>query len=298
MDGPRRWPVRLLCARGFGSPLRGCGVGSEDRDSFARSMTLDPKPRPHARRVKKRGALLALLILGLPSGVLAATIKGKVGNTHDLLNPVWNEAKEPSAHRFTFREPSPSVPPDVRVLRGHLSKELCIVALTEADAQPMKKPIRVVIEGGRTSVVTLVVPPGQEILFENHDPTDRGLYEVTGKGQFGKGVIKPDQSRTWTPPGPGKYEFRDELNPSLRSWVVVEPKAFKSIFPNRKGDFSIELDPGVYTLRTYFNGEPVGDAMPLDVKPAPPEQPLKDPLKAGADKKDETPKPEPGKAGG
>jgi hypothetical protein len=38
--------------------------------------------------------------------------------------------------------------------------------------------------------------------------------------------------------------------------------------------------------------------MPLDVKPAPPEQPLKDPLKAGADKKDETPKPEPGKAGG
>ena len=72
----------------------------------------------------------------LPSGVLAATIKGKVGNTHDLLNPVWNEAKDPAAHRFTFREPSPSVPPDVRILRGHMQKELCIVALTEDDTDP------------------------------------------------------------------------------------------------------------------------------------------------------------------
>ncbi len=261
-----------------------------------------------ARVVARKGLLVALLLL--PSGVLAATIKGKVGNTHDLLNPVWNEAKDPNAHRFTFREPSPSVPPEVRVLRGHLQKELCIVAMTEANAEPLKKPIRVVIEGGRTSVVTLVVAPGQEILFENHDPSDRAIYEVSGKGGLSKAVVKPNDTRTWTPPGPGKYELRDELAPSLRSWIVVEPKAHKSLFPNRKGDFSIDLEPGNYTLRTYFNGEPTGDAMPLEVKPAPPEQPLKEPLKAGADKKDdkksdgkEPPKadpnkPEPQKPGG
>ena len=247
-------------------------------------------------RVVRKAALVAVLCV-LPSGVLAATIKGKVGNTHDLLNPVWNEAKDPAAHRFTFREPSPSVPPDVRILRGHMQKELGIVALTEADAQPLKTPIRVVIEGGRTSVVTLVVAPGQEILFENHDPTDRSIYEVSGKGQLSKGVMKPDATRTWTPPGPGKYEFRDELSPSLRSWIVVEPKAHKAIFPNRKGDFSIDLEPGTYTLRTYFSGEPVGEAMPWEVKPLPAEQPLKDPLKAGPDKKTEPAKEAP-KAGG
>ena len=103
------------------------------------------------KRRTSRALFVAAIGVALPSAVLAATVKGKVVNTSDLLNPVWNEAKDPGSRRYTFREPSPSVPPDARVLRGHFSKELCIVALTDAPATPLPKPIRIVIEGGRTS---------------------------------------------------------------------------------------------------------------------------------------------------
>lgn len=227
---------------------------------------------------------LACVLATLPPSLgIAATVKGKVVNTHELLNPVWAEAKEAAAHRYTFREPSPSVPVDARVLRGHLSKEVCIVATAEG-APPPKAAIRIKIEGGRTSAVTLVIAPGQEIKFENRDPTPHIFYEVNGKG-LPEGVMAPDSSRTWTPPGPGKYEFRDKLSPSLRSWIIVEPNVVKAIFPNRKGDFAMDLEPGKYTLQTYFNGEKVGEPQQIEVMPAPAEQPLKEPLKAGADKK-------------
>ncbi len=237
---------------------------------------------------RTRGAILlcATLVLLPVTAYAAATVKGKVINTQDLLNPVWNEAKDPAKHRFNFREPASTVPADARVLRGHISKELCIAALQEK-GEPLKTPIRVVVAGGRTSPVTIVVPPGQELQFENHDPFPHDIYEVSGKGGFGEGVMAPDKNRNWTPPGPGKYEIRDKTAPSLRSWVVVEPKVVKSVYPNRKGDFAIELEPGSYTLVGFFNGEKVGEPLPVEVKPAPAEQMLKDPLKAGADKKTE-----------
>jgi plastocyanin len=237
-------------------------------------------------KLTSKGALiLASAALLVPSAVLAATtVKGKVVNTSELMNPVWNEAKNPDAHRFTFREPASSVPAELRKLRGLLSKELCLVALSEGNASPKPRPLKVVIEGGRTNYVTIVVAAGQEIRFENHDPTDHKIYEVSGKGQFDAGNMKPEGTRTWTPPGPGKYEIRDELAPSLRSWVVVEPRAVEAFFPNRKGDFVINLEPANYKLRAYYNGEPVGEELPLEIKGPAPELVLKDPLKAGADK--------------
>lgn len=238
---------------------------------------------------RARSAMIvgALAVLVPVTAFAAATVKGKVANTQELLNPVWNEAKDPAKHRFNFREPASTVPADARVLRGHISKELCIAALQEK-GEALKTPIRVVVQGGRTSPVTIVVPPGQELQFENHDPFPHNIYEVSGKGGFNEGVMAPDKNRNWTPPGPGKYELRDKSAPSLRSWVVVEAKVVKSVYPNRKGDFAMELEPGSYTLVGFFNGEKVGDPLQVEVKPAPAEQLLKDPLKVGPDKKTES----------
>ena len=65
------------------------------------------------------GAALALVPF---SAFAAATIKGKVVNTQELLNPVWNEAKDPAKHRFNFREPASTVPADASIIRmGRLS---------------------------------------------------------------------------------------------------------------------------------------------------------------------------------
>jgi hypothetical protein len=210
------------------------------------------------------------------------TVKGKTVGANKLLNPVWKEAKDPSLHRFTFREPSATVRSDVRTLTAFLPKELCVTALVPGDGKPLKLPYRVVVAGGRTSPVTLVVAPGQQIQFENGDPFAHKLY-VVGPDSKGFSAVETGsaKSRTWTPPGPGKYEIRDQMAPSVRSWVVVEPHVVNVGYPDRKGDFQIDLDPGAYTLRGYFNGEPVGTELPINVTPVPVDQPLKAPLVVG-----------------
>jgi len=271
-------------------------------------------------KAARRAALLAALLV--PAATVVAgptapvpqaasdvhvTVKGKVVNTDDLLNPVWNEAKDPKENRFDFREPASTVPPEKRILRGHLSKELCIAVLEDSAPTPPKKQLEMIIEGGRTSPVTRVVGQGVEIKFINKDNFDHDIYEVSGKGGFGEGNMLKQGTRTWTPPGPGKYEIRDKLAPSVRSWIVVEPKVLKTVYPNRSGDFQTELDPGAYTLQAYFAGDAVGDKLPIEVKPAhpvaggpAPEQTLDKPLKAGADKakKDDSKKDDAKKAGG
>jgi hypothetical protein len=210
------------------------------------------------------------------------TVKGKTVGTGKLLNPVWNDAKDPKLHHFTFREQSATVRSDVRTLTAFLPKELCVVALVPGDGKANKLPLRVVVAGGRTSPVTLVVAPNQQIQFENQDPFAHKLYVV---GADSKGFAPTEtgtaKSRTWTPPGPGKYEIRDQLAPSVRSWIVVEPHLVNVGYPDRKGDFQIDLDPGTYTLRGYFDGEPVGSELPITVAPVPVEQPLKLPLIVG-----------------
>lgn len=236
-----------------------------------------------ARLARRLGVLVALL--ALPSAALAAanvvTVKGKASGTAKLLNPSWNEAKDPKSHRFTFREPSLTVRQDVRNLTGYLPKELCIAALVlDGKAPTPKVPLRVTIAGGRTSPVTLVVAEGQQIQFENLDPFPHKLYDVGGKG-FPATETPAAKSRSWTPPGAGKYEIRDQTTPSLRSWIVVEPRAVGVGYPDRKGDFAIDLEPGKYKLRGYYNGEPVGVELDANVAPVPVEQLLKAPLQVG-----------------
>jgi plastocyanin len=237
---------------------------------------------------------MALMALAIPLAVSIAadgapptaagviTVKGKTTGSNKLLNPVWNEAKDPKLHQFTFREPSATVRPDVRTLTAFLPKELCIAALVPGDGKALSVPYRIVVAGGRTSPVTLVVAPGQQLQFENQDPFAHKLY-VVGADAKGFQPIEtgPSKNRTWTPPGPGKYEIRDQFAPSVRSWIVVEPHVVSIGYPDRKGDFQIDLQAGAYTLRGFFNGEPVGAELPVNVAPGPVEQPLKAPLVVG-----------------
>jgi hypothetical protein len=229
-----------------------------------------------------RRAVVAVALLCVPGLAIAAvTIKGKTTGTAKLLNPVWTEAKDPKKNRYTFREPSATVRPDVRNLTAYLPKELCIAALAAEKGAPLKVPLRVVVAGGRTTPVTLVVAEGQQIQFENHDPFPHKLYEVSGKGGFGAAEMAPTKTRIWTPPAAGKYELRDQGAPSIRSWVVVEPRTVAVGYPDRKGEFAIELEPGTYTLKAFFNGEPVGKELEVVAKPGPAEQLIPQPLSVG-----------------
>ncbi|MGK3999463.1 hypothetical protein [Sorangium sp. So ce1024] len=246
----------------------------------ARPGPSTPLTRRATGRFVRRLAL-TLAILTVPGAALAAvTIKGRATGMPKLLNPVWNEAKDPKANRYTFREPSPTVRADVRTLVGYAPKELCVAALGEKGA-PQKTPRSIVIAGGRTTPVTLVVAEGQQLQFENRDPFPHKLYDVGNKG-LQPVELGAAKTRAWTPPGPGKYEIRDQLAPSIRSWIVVEPRAVAVAYPDSKGNFAIELEAGKYTLQGYFNGEPVGKPLEVVAKPNPDEQFIREALVVGA----------------
>jgi hypothetical protein len=232
---------------------------------------------------KKSRFAVALALLLVPSVALGAavTVKGRLSGTQKLLNPVWNEAKDPAAHSYNFREPSVTTRLDVRTLTAQLDREVVVVATSDAGGKVKGKMDLI---GGRASPTTLVVTQGEVVQIENKDPFPHRIYDTGNKG-LQLGETPADKARSWTPPGPGKYEIRDQAAPSLRAWIVVVPKAVSAVYPDKKGEFSMDLEPGKYKLRAYHNGEPVGKELEITVTPAPAEQLLKVPLVAAEDSK-------------
>ena len=207
-------------------------------------------------------SVVALGVLAAPSAE-AAKVKGKVTGWLHLLNPAWTEAKDPKRHRYSFREPVPTVPAKFRKLFPHIPKELCVAAI--AATKQKQKPILIRVGGGRTTPVTLVAPPGTKIQFQNTDPFKHRLYGVGvktfGPSDTGKGAV-----REWSVPGAGSFEIRDELAPSLRMFVIGEPNVAKVAYPSMKGEFLLNLEEeGDYTIQAYFAGKKVGPAQKVTV---------------------------------
>jgi hypothetical protein len=215
-----------------------------------------------------RGACLSLLtILAAPASADAAHVKGRLEGFRLLRNPVWAEAKETSNHGFSFREPVPTVRAEFRRPFPHIPKELC-VALMASTPQPAEKPILIRVGGGRTTPVTIVVPPGTRLTFQNTDPFKHRLYGVDIK-TFLPAEQAQGATREWTPATPGTYEIRDEAAPSLRMWIVAEPNVASITYPSLKGEFAVNVEaPGEYTLQAFFAGKKVGDAVPVKVDAA------------------------------
>jgi hypothetical protein len=210
--------------------------------------------------------LAALLVLSIPATAAAAHIKGRFEGFRLLQNPVWAEAKDPKNHGYSFREPVPTVRAEFRRPFPYIPKELCLVALAQSPQKP-PKPITVSVGGGRTTPVTIVVPPGTLLSFKNTDAFKHRLYGV-GQKTFLAGDTNKGATRDWSAPAePGTYEIRDELAPSLRMWIVSEPNAAAHTFPSMKGEFTVEVpEAGEYTLQAYFSGKKVGAPLPVIIK--------------------------------
>lgn len=210
-----------------------------------------------SRRAFGMGITASMALLSFAERARGAQVKGKITGHQHLLNPVWTEARDPNSRNYTFREPSPTVSADMRRLFPYIPKEICIVALAAAAQGKMAERV-VRVAGGRTSAVTLVVPPGTALKFTNGDPISHRLYAVDVP-TFGASDMKPGADRVWTVPEAGVFEVRDELVPSVRMWVVGEPKVAALTFPAMDGSFQMQVDePGDYTVQAYFSGKPVG----------------------------------------
>lgn len=212
-----------------------------------------------------RSALcLTLLLASIPASALAQKIIGSVKGFEHLENPVWSEAKDPKRKGYSFREMVPTVPAKYRKLYPHIPKEMCMVALATTDQGP-QPPTLIRVGGGRTTPVTIVVTPGTKLVLENTDPFKHRLY-IPDDNTFPPSDTEKGGKREWTAPRPGTFEIRDELAPSLRLWVVAEPKVAAISYPSLKGEFQVTVaEAGEYQVQAYFAGKKVGPAVKAEV---------------------------------
>ncbi|MBN2195130.1 MAG: hypothetical protein JW751_20095 [Polyangiaceae bacterium] len=208
-------------------------------------------------------ALVALL--AVPVLAAGPKIKGKVTSYEYLLNPVWEEAKDPEKKLYSFREIVPTVPAKHRALYPHIPKELCIAALSDQKQSAARMATLIRIGGGRTTPVTIVVVPGTRLRFKNTDPFPHRLYG-TGQSTLTPSDTIKGGARDWTVPSAGTFEIRDELAPSLRLWIVAEPNVAAIAYPSMAGEFALRPEvAGTYTVQAYFAGKKVGPASVVDV---------------------------------
>ncbi len=209
------------------------------------------------RGLRIAGAAAAVFCLGAAPPVQSLRVAGKLDGTETLLNPAWVAAAEASSHGYTFREPSGTVPAAARKPVAYLPKEVCVVALASAPQPAANHTIR--IAGGRAAPATLVVAPGAQLTFENGDPFQHSLFGV-GQTTFGAEPMLPGATRKWSVPSEGVFEIRDQRAPSVRVWVVAEPRVAAVAFPKTSGEFELALEsPGTYSVQAYFSGHPVGE---------------------------------------
>jgi hypothetical protein len=221
----------------------------------------------HSKRSAVPAAVLALFVTLTLAGVaVAGPVKGRITGQEKLIPDVYVEASKPESHRFAWREPSPTVKSEFRTLSANPSREICIAA-TEAANAPAHEPILLKITGGRTIPATIVVSPGTRLSFENRDPFPHRLYQV-GSTVWKAETINPGSRREWSATGGGRMEFRDELFPTVRTYVVVDPQVVEIAYPGRDGAFAMNLAPGDYVLKAFFAGKPVGKPVSVTVKGA------------------------------
>jgi len=210
-------------------------------------------------------ALLAFALLTASGRAGPPNVRGKITGHEKLVPEVYAEAAKTESRRYTWREYSPSVPVALRTLSASPSRDICIAATTNANQE--KQEFRMTVTGGRVFPTTIVVTPNTQLAFKNFDPFKHRIYVVNGNQKvLNPDDLQPNAARTWAPQGAGRYEVRDELFPSVRTYVVVDPQVVAVTYPGRDGAFSLSLPAGDYVLKAFFNGHPVGRQIPISAK--------------------------------
>jgi hypothetical protein len=227
----------------------------------------DAKRRTCARRPTRAAprawpiVVLAALSVTTFTGTLfagagLANLKGRVAGWDKLLPAVYVEASKADAHRYTWREPSPTVKQDFRRLSANVSRDVCVVALASGPSGRDHEPQAVKVTGGRFSPATIVLSTGWRLQFRNSDPFPHQLYEVGNQG-WAPTATAPGSTRDWAAAAAGTHQIRDVLFPGMVMYVIVDEKAVDFAYPDRDGLFILNVPPGEYGVRAYFDGKPV-----------------------------------------
>jgi hypothetical protein len=204
-------------------------------------------------------------VIATPTIAAGPNVRGRISEFEKLSVDVYAEAANPASRRWNWRDPSPAVVPRFRTLSPRASREIVIVATNNGQNPPASAPLLVRVSGGRTNPAMLVVTPDTQVQFRNDDPFPHKLYVVGNPGW--NGAMTPKATREWkAPAGKQRIEIRDELSPSLRTYIVVEPNAVQSTYPNKDHGFTFALPTGDYVIKAFFGGKQVGKPMNVNAK--------------------------------
>ncbi len=129
----------------------------------------DSRHRSSVRRKTYIVAPLVLLGSALASGTIfgaspaTVNVRGKVTGWDKLVPQVYAEAAA-DPHRYTWREPSPTVKTEFRRLSANVSRDVCIVA-TSAAQSASARAARRAAHRRRLTPSTLVLSPGSRLSF-------------------------------------------------------------------------------------------------------------------------------------
>ena len=253
-------------------------------DAKRRSLTRRPTRIPPVL-LCVAGALSASAVATTPSlagSAGPAAVKGKVVGWEKLVPQLYAEASKSDAHRYTWREPSPTVKQDFRRLSANVARDVCVAAFVSGTAAPHDGKI-VLVTGGRVTPSTIVVSPGSRIVFKNADPFPHSFFEV-GNATWAANPTAPGSQRDWAGTAPGVHEIQDQLFPSVAMHIVVDPQATEFASPDREGAFTMTLPSGEYTLKVFFDGRLV--SKPLEgLRVGEKGFELKEPIAVGGDAK-------------
>lgn len=222
------------------------------------------------RRVRAVGLSVAMSLCALafgPSSVAAGpNVRGKVAGLDKLVPDVYAEAAKPDSKRWSWREPSPAVSPAHRHLTPNASRDIVVAATNSGQNPALPQPLLVRVTGGRTIPATLVIPPGTQLQFRNDDPFPHKLKAEGQEGWNGamdaRGTI-----REWkAPAGEALVVIRDDLAPSVRTYIKVLPGVVQTTYPGRDMTFGMTLPSGDYVLKAFFGGKKVGKDVGITAK--------------------------------
>jgi plastocyanin len=113
-------------------------------------------------------------------------------------------------------------------------------------------PVVVRISQGGMMPAAVAVRTGTLVRFQNDDPFTHELYSPT-HSDFGSETMAPGQTRPLSVPGSGQVEIRCKRAPHLRGFVAVVDAAYV-LTPEADGAFTLQAEPGTYTVRVFFEG--------------------------------------------
>ncbi|MBI2896390.1 MAG: hypothetical protein HYY06_22725 [Deltaproteobacteria bacterium] len=113
-----------------------------------------------------------------------------------------------------------------------------------------------VAEGGMLPS-SVVVRPGTMIRFENDDAFEHELYSPTHPDLAPESMAR-GQTRPFVAPQSGRIEIRCKRAPHLRGWIAVQD-AVHFVAPRPDGTFTLTAEPGLYTVRTLYEGRWVAE---------------------------------------